>query len=287
MQTIDDENKGYALAQSELTEQLTQQMKKLRGRLNPTPSACEPLDETDRLFAAQMATNFLEMSLRPTAVRGIDEICKLVSASTSGHFKTGIEPDEFVRMIAETGAILRGHFLLLSGRHSDYFFMFSRLAARLAFRKKLAVEIAKRFDSMKIDSVIAPITAGGLLVQDVANELDADFAFFDVDEHSRPFAIRRGYSVHGSTLIVNDMTTTGEGIKEMLKILHDTDAKLKGIGLIATRGALGREIVNNLIERGHNVQVLFHLHISAFEKDKCDDTLLRRLPIVSSVDINR
>jgi len=265
---------------------LMEQLKLWRGKLTPAPTLSECDEEADRLFAAQMATRLLALSLRPAGVQDIEVIKKLVRPSYCGKNVTGIGLDDFSRMIVETAAILRGHFVLLSKLHSEYFFMFSRLGTRVEFRKRLAAELAKRFSSQKIDSVIAPVTAGGLLVQDVANELKADFAFYDVDSYSRACAIRRGYSVHGATLIVNDMTTTGGGIKKMMEIPRESGAEIVGVGLIATRGLMGINIVKKLVQDGYKVETLFHLDIEAVEKNACENCRLG-LPYISSADINR
>jgi orotate phosphoribosyltransferase len=286
MPTIEHEGKGFAAAQAAVTEKLVEQLKYWRDQLSSAPPPSEPVEEADRLFAAQMATRLLELSLRPAAVHDLNEVRKLVRPFGAGKFVTNIELDDFTKMIAEMGAIFRGHFVLLSEMHSDYFFMFSRLAIRVEFKKKLASELAKRFSSEKIDSVIAPVTAGGLLVQEVASELKASFAFYDVDDHSRPCAIRRGYSVRGRTLILNDMTTTGEGVEKMMKILREAGVEPVGIGLIAIRGTTGIEIVDKLVKDKYKVEALFHLDIEAVKKDKCEKCRLG-LPFISSADINR
>jgi orotate phosphoribosyltransferase len=276
----------FAAAQAEVTQHMVEQLRLWRGRLASVPVMPGAAEEADQLFAAQLATRLLELSLRPAAVHDLDKVRQLVRPVGDGKFVTGIELDAIAKMIAETGAILRGHFVLLSELHSEYFFMFSRLGTHLEFRKKLASELGKRFASVQIDSVVAPVTAGGLLVQDVAKELSANFAFYDVDDHSRPFAIRRGYSVHGATLIVNDMTTTGEGVRRMLKVLRDCGARPVGIGLLATRGEAGTQIVNELLQSNLKVEVLFHLAIEAVSVAECGRCRLG-WPSVNSADINR
>jgi len=250
------------------------------------PTISESVDEADHLFAAQTAAKLLELWLRPAEVHDLRVVEQLIQASGKDAFSTKIDLRLITEMIAETGAILQGHFALLSGLHSDFFFMFSKLGTRAEFRRRIAIELATRFRGANIKSVIAPITAGGLLAQDVADELKANLAFFDVDDHSRPVAVRRGYSLEGLTLIVNDVTTTGEGLGRMLKILAKAGVPSAGIGLIASRGVKGIEIVDELRNNRNRVEVLFHLAIDAFRLFDCAKCR-QGLPYVSSGDINR
>jgi len=284
--TENAEKSGYAAAQAEVTEHLMEQLRLWRSKLTAAPITTQSIEDVDRLFAAQMAARLLELSLRPAAVHDLNEIRPMVCPFREQGFETDITLEDVVTMIAETGAVLRGHFVLLSELHSDYFFMFSRLGRRVEFRKRLATELAKRFASAGIESVVAPVTAGGLLVQDVASELKAKFAFFDVDDHSRPCAIRRGYSVRGATLIVNDMTTTGEGIERMSKVVTEAGARFAGVGLIATRGAIGTQIVENFLGKGCKVEALFHLATDAVRDFSCEKCRMG-LPFIRSADVNR
>jgi orotate phosphoribosyltransferase len=286
MPVIEAQTTRYGDVQAELAENFLAELKRRRQQFRGQPVEPEGTEEVDRLFAAQMATRLLEVSLRPSAVHDSNEVRGLISPCGDGKFLTSITLDDLAMMIAETGALLRGHFVLLGGGHSEYFFMFSRLGTRVEFRKKLASELAKRFSSLGVQSVVAPVTAGGLLVQDVAAELRAGFAFYDVDNHSRPSGLRRGYSVSGKTLIVNDMTTSGRGVEQMLKILRDQGVEPVGLGLLATRGSEGARIAADQRQTGLKVEVLFHLNVEAVSEASCA-TCRTGIPPVRSEDINR
>lgn len=275
----------YAEAQEETTRVMIEQLVAWRQKLTTT-SGEEPVEDEDRLFAAQIAARLLELSLRPFAVHDRDEIQKLVEPSSNKAFKTQLALEDIISMLAVTGAIHRGHFELLSGMHSEYFFMFSRLGTRVDYRKQLASELAERLRDLNVETVIAPVSAGGLLLQDVTSALSARLAFYDVDDHSRPIGLRRGYSVSGRTVILNDMTTTGQGIHQMIETIHQYQGKPVALSLVATRGETGAQIAREVSEIPLRVEAIFHFAAEAVPKDRCIKCKLG-LPFVRSADINR
>lgn len=276
----------YARAQEETTQNMIEQLVALRQKFTSLVNL-QPVEEEDRLFAAQMAARLLELTLRPHAVHDRKQVEQLVRPYGSGKFKTDLTVSDLIEMIATTGAIHRGHFELLSEMHSDYFFMFSRLGTRVDYRKRLAEELAARLQNLDIETVVAPVSAGGLLLQDVAAAIKASLAFYDVDDHSRPIGIRRGYSAKGRTVILNDMTTTGLGIKRMVKSLKQCGAEPVALALVSTRGETGLKIASEVSQQDSiRVEVLFHLAIEALPKDQCQKCKLG-LPFVKSADINR
>src|SRR5205823_4282774 len=68
--------------------------------------------------------------------------------------RRGVTPEEAEELFARTGAMLTGHFLLSSGRHSDRYVQKARVLEDPVAAMRLAREIASWFDG--VEAVVAP-----------------------------------------------------------------------------------------------------------------------------------
>jgi orotate phosphoribosyltransferase len=276
----------YSTVAGQLTERFLADIRHLRNQFLHLPDSGQGAEDGDRLFAAQIAVRLIESALKPLAVHDTKQVLPLFRAAENGAFKTNLSLEELCKMVADSGAILKGHFRLLSGRHSEYFFMFSRLAAKVEFRKRIAHELVARLKQYELETVIAPITAGSSLVQEIAGQLGIKFAFFEVDAHSRPVGLRRGYVIKGRTGIVNDVTTTGQGIDKMRGIIRENGAQLTALGLVVTRGTQAAETLAAFSSSGIAVESLAYLDLDSFPQTECAQCR-RGLPYVDSFAINK
>lgn len=137
--------------------------------------------------------------------------------------------------LEETGAILRGHFLLSSGRHSDVYFEKYRLLERPAILDVLASELAQRFGGEGVGYVVGPTLGGMLVAYEVARSLGATALYLESEGESRVF--RRGQDLpsNAPTLLVDDVLTTGLSLRECLPALAHT--RLVGLGVLVSRSA--------------------------------------------------
>ena len=115
-------------------------------------------------------------------------------------------------------AILSGHFILSSGRHSPTYLQCARVlmdparADRLC--KALAAKLAKTIDISKIDLVVAPAMGGVVVGYEMARQLGKPSIFCERDQGK--FVFRRGFEVPAGAkvLVVEDVVTTGLSSKE-------------------------------------------------------------------------
>src|SRR5687768_10408009 len=79
-------------------------------------------------------------------------------------------------LLEESGAILRGHFLLTSGRHSDVYFEKFRVLERPHVLSALCSELAAHFKSAirdpqsEIDLIAGPTTGGIIIAFEIARQ---------------------------------------------------------------------------------------------------------------------
>ena len=75
---------------------------------------------------------------------------------------------ETLNIFKKSGALLTGHFLLTSGRHSDRYFQCAKVLQYPEYTEILCKMIAENFREFEIDTVIAPAMGGLVVGQEVA-----------------------------------------------------------------------------------------------------------------------
>ncbi len=221
----------------------------------------------------RVAREIVSLLLSPKAVTEVSKIRPLVKPPVVGSPTRKGLVEFLLSILVSAKAMYRGHFELLSGRHSEWFLIFNRVGSLPVAETAIIDELAGRLASARPDLVIGPVSAGGLLVQDLADALGATPAFFDLDSTSRPMAIRSGYEVPAGSraVIVNDLATTGTGLEYMRRILASYGAELVGIGLFATRGHMAIQYLSDLASQWRiPIETLIHLDIESVEVSECE-----------------
>ncbi len=139
------------------------------------------------------------------------------------------------RLLQQSGAILKGHFKLSSGRHSDTYFEKFRLLERPELLSEICSEIAEHFSSSEIDLVAGPTTGGIIIAFEVARRLGKPAIYIEREAGKR--VLRRGAEVSAGArvLVVDDVLTTGTSVIEVLELLRSRGAEITGVGVLVDR----------------------------------------------------
>ena len=127
-------------------------------------------------------------------------------------------------------AILKGHFILSSGLHSDTYMQCARAlmdparAERLC--KALAEKVAKTVDVSKIDIVVSPAMGGVIVGFETAKHLGKPSIF--CERVDGKFELRRGFELQKgqNVLVIEDVVTTGKSSKETFDLIESLGAKV-------------------------------------------------------------
>jgi orotate phosphoribosyltransferase len=143
-------------------------------------------------------------------------------------------------MLNLSGALLEGHFKLLSGKHSHVFLKFRQIAqqANNGYIAKIGKQLASYFNPSDIDVILGPVSSGGLIVDKMVEPLNARAAFVELARDHRPSQVLlRGFHIdpEDRVLVVNDMTTTGTGLRNLMAAAQNAGGKVVGIALFAVR----------------------------------------------------
>jgi orotate phosphoribosyltransferase len=123
-----------------------------------------------------------------------------------------------IQIFNKTGALLEGHFLLTSGRHSNVYFQCSKVLQYPDYCEMICRYIADHFKSYGIDTVISPAIGGIIVGQEVARQLNKRSIF--AEREDKALTLRRGFSLEKGerVLVCEDVVTTGGSVFEVIEI---------------------------------------------------------------------
>jgi len=148
-----------------------------------------------------------------------------------------MDSDAVLREFEEAGALLRGHFVLSSGRHSDTYLNKSVVSMYPDRTERLCRALAEKAKAAfgPIDMVVAPAMGAIIFGYETARALGAPFMFMERAEGG--FALRRGFELApgARTLIVEDIVSTGLSARECLAAARATEAEVLGLACLIDR----------------------------------------------------
>src|SRR5687767_12994274 len=110
-----------------------------------------------------------------------------------------MNPQEIEALLKKSGALLEGHFLLASGRHSAQYIEKFRILEQPRLTSQLCAELASRFAGRNIQCVMGPVTGGIILAFEVGRQLGCRAVYAErATETERAgggpgFTLRRGF----------------------------------------------------------------------------------------------
>ena len=127
--------------------------------------------------------------------------------------------EEVLSEFRSCGALLEGHFLLSSGRHSAYYLQCARVLMNPDRASRIAVAMAKNLPReirSSVDVVISPAMGGLIIGHEMGRVLGKDAMFLERPEGT--FHLRRGFAIKpgAKVLMVEDVVTTGLSSREAI-----------------------------------------------------------------------
>lgn len=142
------------------------------------------------------------------------------------------------KIYRDCGAYLRGHFLLSSGNHSEFYLQSAKVLEDPRLAGQLADELAAIIEKagVEFDSVCSPALGGILAGYELARAAKKRFIF--TERVDRVMSLRRGFEVHkGERFIVcEDIVTTGGSALESARLIENLSGEVVGFAALANRG---------------------------------------------------
>ena len=168
---------------------------------------------------------------------------------------------EVLEVLEEHEAILKGHFKLSSGRHSDVFVQTALVLSHPGIAERLGHELGCRFADAGVTVVLSPAVAGLIIGHEVAKYLNVRHVFCERVEGA--MQLRRGFHIASDdqVLIVDNAMTDGGSKKEVVDLAKSFGADVAGIGIIADR--------SEGVSFGVRFEALAHIATVEWDPDDC------------------
>ena len=148
--------------------------------------------------------------------------------------------DEILAEFRSVEALLEGHFLLSSGRHSAYYLQCARLLMNPERAGRIALAITQKIPRelrSEVQVVISPAMGGIIIGHEMGRALGVDAVF--VERPDGVFGLRRVFSLAPGTkvLMVEDVVTTGLSSREAIAAIEAAGGVVVAAASVVDRSA--------------------------------------------------
>jgi len=128
---------------------------------------------------------------------------------------------ELLTIYENAGALLTGHFVLSSGRHSPRYLQSAKVLMCPKNSDILGMELAALVNPDNVDMVVSPALGGLIIGHEVARALNKPLIFTERKEGV--MSLRRGFSLQENArmLVVEDVITTGGSVRECMDVVRE------------------------------------------------------------------
>ena len=154
-------------------------------------------------------------------------------------------------LLMKADGLLKGHFCLTSGLHSDTYFQCATLYQYPEIVEIIGKQLAKKLENIEYDTSIAPAIGAIIFGYEVAKQAKKRNLF--VERKDDVMQLRRGYTLKKGerVVIIEDVITTARTIFETIDAIKEYDVEIKGVGCIVdrTQGKLDDKLkINSLLK---------------------------------------
>ena len=146
--------------------------------------------------------------------------------------------DDVLAEFRAAQALLEGHFLLSSGRHSANYLQCARVLMDPMRAGRLATALAAKFPRelrREIDKVVSPAMGGIIIGHEMGRALGVEAMF--VERPTGTFELRRGFALNpgDKVLMVEDVVTTGLSSREAIAAIAAAGGKVIAAAALVDR----------------------------------------------------
>ncbi len=149
-----------------------------------------------------------------------------------------MQDEEVLAEFRASKALLEGHFLLSSGRHSTHYLQCARVLMDPMRASRLAAALAARIPRelrKDITKVVSPAMGGVIIGHEMGRALGVEAMF--VERPTGTFELRRGFALEPGekVLMVEDVVTTGLSGKEAMKAIAEAGGEVVAAASLVDR----------------------------------------------------
>jgi orotate phosphoribosyltransferase len=181
-----------------------------------------------------------------------------------------MEEIEIFQEFMAAEAILKGHFILSSGLHSDTYLQCARVLMDPARADRLcaalAAKLLQKLPGMQFDLVASPAMGGVIVGYEMARHLSLPSIF--CERENGKFTFRRGFEVEKGSrvLVVEDVVTTAKSSLEAIECVQAHGGQVMAEACLVDRGGGAANLSIPLIS-------LLKLNVATFKPDALPEHL--------------
>lgn len=154
--------------------------------------------------------------------------------------------DRTQELLKKSDALLEGHFILSSGKHSNRYIQCAKLIENPVYCEEVAKIIADKIKEkgIKVDLCVGPAMGGVIISYELARALGVNAIF--TERENGKMTLRRGFSIEKdmNVIIVEDVITTGKSSFETVDVIESCGANVVALTSIVNRS--NKDEINGL-----------------------------------------
>jgi orotate phosphoribosyltransferase len=189
-----------------------------------------------------------------------------------------LSKEQILNQFLEAKAILKGHFILSSGLHSDTYMQCARVLMDPKRAEKLCANLAQKITEKLgnnfADLVVAPAMGGVVVGYEMGRQLGIPTIF--CERVNGVFELRRGFEIEKNAriLVIEDVITTGKSSLETFECIKKYGGKI-----VAEASLVNRSAENVEEKLGVPVVSLLKIDVKTFDENNIPNEL-KNIPAV-------
>lgn len=165
-----------------------------------------------------------------------------------------------IEILKKSDALLEGHFLLSSGKHSNRYVQCAKVLRYPKYAEIILSYVVEKVKDLDIDIVVGPAMGGVVVSYEIGRQLRKEAIF--TERVNNLMCLRRGFEIKpaAKVLITEDVVTTGKSTLEVKKLIEELGGEVMGVACIVDR-------TNTDI--GIPIYSAIELEIEVYEKENC------------------
>lgn len=175
-----------------------------------------------------------------------------------------IKTEEVMKKFEQAGAIQKGHFKLTSGVHSDTYIQCAQVMQHPEFMHNLCSELGRKFRGDDVDVIVGPAIGGIIMAHVMARVLGPWVRAIFTERENGKMTLRRSFKINQGekVLVVEDVTTTGSSVREVMDIVKLRQGKVVGVGVLIDRSG-------GKVDFGIKTEKLLTVDIKTYLPEEC------------------
>ena len=171
--------------------------------------------------------------------------------------------DNVMQLFEESGAVLKGHFILTSGLHSDTYMQCAKLFENAEVAEKLCAKAADKVKKYDADVVVSPAVGAIIFGYELGKQLGLSNMFAEREKDGN-FALRRGFELKkGSRVIVaENVVTTGGSVQEVIDLIGKLGSTVVAVVEVVDRSG-------GKVDFGVPNESLLTIDVKTYQPDEC------------------